>query len=172
MKKLINFIQFQAIWFLCILGAAHGYEWQAILLSSLILLWAWFVSEDRQHDQQLVMIAIAIGIVADTSLIWLGVMSFKSEFWVSFTPIWMPFTWAALAMTIQSSMSWLLGRLKIAAVLGAISGPFAYWAGIRMGAGTFNDFITAMVALSLIWLLVTPFLFYCSQRLKESHVKL
>lgn len=170
MKKLINFIQFQAVWFLCILGAAHGYEWQAILLSSLILVWAWFVSEDRHHDQRLVLIAIAIGLVFDTALVWFGVMSFKSEYWTNFSPIWMPLVWAALAMTIQSSMSWLAGRYKTAAILGAISGPFAYWAGIRMEAGVFNDFTSAILALSVIWLLVTPFLFYCSQRIKGSHV--
>jgi hypothetical protein len=172
MKKLINFIQFQAVWFLCILGAAHGFEWQAILISTILLVWAWLVSEDRRHDQWLIIIAVATGMLVDTSLVWLGVMSFKSEIRTGFSPIWMPFIWAALAMTIQSSMSWLAGRLKLAAVLGAISGPFAYWAGVRMEAGTFNDFSTAISALSLIWLVVTPFLFYCSQRLKESHAKL
>jgi hypothetical protein len=171
MKKLINFIQFQAVWFLCILGAAHGFEWPAILVSVLILAWAWWVSEDRRHDQWLMIIAIALGIVIDSSLVWLGVMSFKSEIWTGFSPIWMPFIWAALAITIQSSMSWLARSYRLAAVLGAISGPFAYWAGVRMEAGTFHDFITAIATLSVIWLVVTPFLFYCSQRLKESHVQ-
>ena len=40
MKKLINFIQFQAVWFLCIFGAAHQYELMAILISIGIIAWA------------------------------------------------------------------------------------------------------------------------------------
>lgn len=171
MKKLVNFIQFQAVWFLCILGAAYSFEWQAIFASFLLLVWAWFVSEDRHHDQWLIVIAVALGMVIDSSLVWFGIMSFKSEIWTGFAPIWMPFIWAALAITIQSSMSWLAGRLKLAGILGAITGPISYWAGVRMEAGVFNDFSTAIAALSIIWLLVTPFLFYCSQRLKESNVK-
>jgi hypothetical protein len=81
------------------------------------------------------------------------------------TPIWI-----ALVLTLQSSMSWLSGRYLLAGVLGSISGPFAYWAGVRMGAGVFSDFVPAMISLSVIWLVITPALFYISSRLKDRHV--
>jgi hypothetical protein len=81
------------------------------------------------------------------------------------TPIWI-----ALVLTLQSSMSWLGGRYMLAGLLGAISGPFAYWAGVRMGAGTFTDLIPAMISLSVIWLIITPVLFYVSSLLKARHV--
>jgi hypothetical protein len=67
-------------------------------------------------------------------------------------------------------MSWLSGRYLLAGLLGAISGPFAYWAGVRMGAGVFVDFTAAMISLSVIWLVITPALFYVSSLLKARHV--
>jgi hypothetical protein len=85
-------------------------------------------------------------------------------------PFWMTPIWIALALTLQSSMSWLSGRYLLAGVLGAISGPFAYWAGVRMGAGVFSDLVTAMICLSVIWLIITPALFYISSLLKARHV--
>jgi hypothetical protein len=78
--------------------------------------------------------------------------------------------WIALALTLQSSMSWLSGRYLLAGILGAISGPFAYWAGVRMGAGAVTDLTTTMICLSVIWLIITPVLFYLSSLLKARHV--
>jgi hypothetical protein len=66
-------------------------------------------------------------------------------------------------------MSWLSGRYLLAGLLGAISGPFAYWAGVKMGAGVFIDFTAAIISLSIIWLVITPALFYISSLLKDRY---
>ena len=69
MKKLINFIQFQAVWFLCIFGAAHQYELMAILISIGIIAWAILTSEHRTHDYVISLIAVIIGLALDSLLI-------------------------------------------------------------------------------------------------------
>ena len=169
MKKLLNFIQFQAVWFICILGAAQQWELTALFISLGILIGAVLISENRQHDLYLILIGVCLGFVIDTAMIQLGLMSYATHYWQNVSPVWMSLIWAALVLTLQSSMSWLSHRYLLSAILGAISGPFAYWAGVRMGAGSFNDFHLAIVALSVIWCLVTPFLFYCSNQLRATH---
>ena len=170
MKKLINFIQFQAVWFLCIFGAAHQFELVAILISVGIIAWALLTSEHRTHDYRMILIGAVLGIVIDSVLISLNLITFTTSYWASFAPLWMTPIWIALVLTLQSSMSWLSGRYLLAGVLGSISGPFAYWAGVRMGAGAFPDFVPAMISLSVIWLVITPVLFYISSLLKDRHV--
>ena len=170
MKKLINFIQFQAVWFLCIFGAAHQFELLAILISVGIIAWALLTSEHRTHDYRMILIGAILGIVIDSALISLNLITFTTSYWVSVAPLWMTPIWIALVLTLQSSMSWLSGRYLLAGVLGSISGPFAYWAGVRMGAGVFSDFVPAMISLSVIWLVITPVLFYISSLLKDRHV--
>jgi hypothetical protein len=170
MKKLINFIQFQVVWFLCIFGAAHQFELIAILISVGIIAWALLTSEHRAHDYRMILVGAILGIVIDTLLISLNLITFTSAYWTGFSPLWMTPIWIALVLTLQSSMSWLSGRYTLAGLLGAISGPFAYWAGVRMGAGTFADLIPAMISLSVIWLVITPALFYVSSLLKERYV--
>ena len=171
MKKLINFIQFQAVWFLCIFGAAHQFELVAILISVGIIAWALLTSEHRTHDYRMILIGAVLGIVIDSVLISLNLITFTTSYWASFAPLWMTPIWIALVLTLQSSMSWLSGRYLLAGVLGSISGPFAYWAGVRMGAGAFPDFVPAMISLSVIWLVITPVLFYISSRLEDRHVQ-
>lgn len=170
MKKLINFIQFQAVWFLCIFGAAHQFELMATLISVGIIAWALLTSEHRTHDHGMILIGAALGFVIDSVLIALDLITFTTSYWTSVAPLWMTPIWIALVLTLQSSMSWLSGRYLLAGVLGSISGPFAYWAGVRMGAGVFPDFVPAMISLSVIWLVITPALFYISSRLKDRHV--
>jgi hypothetical protein len=169
MKKLINFIQFQAVWFLCIFGAAHHFELVAILTSAGIIACAIFTSEHRTHDYVIGLLAAIIGISLDSLLISQNLITFTTAYWTSASPLWMTPIWIALALTLQSSMSWLSGRYLLAGILGAISGPFAYWAGVRMGAGVVSDLTTTMICLSVIWLIITPVLFYISSILKARY---
>ena len=169
MKKLINFIQFQAVWFLCIFGAAHQFELMAILMSLGIIAWAILTSEHRTHDYVISLLAVLIGFVLDSLLISQNLIAFTTVYWTSSAPLWMTPIWIALALTLQSSMSWLSGRYVLAGLLGAISGPFAYWAGVRMGAGVVADLTTTMICLSVIWLIITPVLFYLSSLLKARY---
>ena len=169
MKKLINFIQFQAVWFLCIFGAAHQFELMAILISAGIIAWAILTSEHRTHDYVISLIAAIVGLALDSLLVSQNLISFTTAYWTSMAPLWMTPIWIALALTLQSSMSWLSGRYVLAGILGAISGPFAYWAGVRMGAGALTDLTTTMICLSVIWLIITPVLFYLSALLKARY---
>ena len=111
--------------------------------------------------------AVAFGVSADTLTLNLGFLNFEDA-WPSayLSPFWMWTLWALVASTINGSLSWLRGKVVLGAVLGAISGPLSYEAGIRMGAGAWgpNGQIGGLVLLAIVWGVAMPLFFYWHQR--------
>jgi len=63
---------------------------------------------------------------------------------------------ALFATTLNFSLNWLKTRSLIAIILGAISGPLAYWGGSKLGALKIIEPSGAMIYLSLGWAIVVP----------------
>jgi hypothetical protein len=53
-------------------------------------------------------------------------------------------------------MRWLLGRWWLASLFGAIGGPLAFYAGMRLGAVSFPDPIAALAVLAVGWAVLMP----------------
>jgi hypothetical protein len=65
--------------------------------------------------------------------------------------------WMLFATTLSSSMAWLAGRHRLAAVLGAVCGPLSYAAGARLGAIELPPHALASFAgIALVWGLAMP----------------
>ena len=163
MAKFWNFVLFQAGWFACVLGAAHHQVlWPVIGTLAYVAFHVWR-SPSPKNELSLLLKALAFGLVADTLIMYLGYLDFGNA-WPSpyLSPLWMWTLWVLVATTINSSLSWLRGRPILAAVLGAISGPLSYEAGIRLGAGGWGpgSQITGFILLSLVWAIAVPLFFY------------
>jgi pheromone shutdown protein TraB len=169
MKKLINFILFQAVWFLCILGAADEYELLAVTIGLICIVINLFLTNDIKGNAKLMIQGVFIGIVVDTLLIHLGVMSFKTQYWTSISPLWMWVLWAGLMSTINVSLSWLKPRLKLSALMGAVFAPLSYWAGVRLGAGTFGEgygeVYVSLATIGVMWAIATPLLLLIANKI-------
>lgn len=74
---------------------------------------------------------------------------------VPWIPAWLILLWACFACTLEHSLRWSLKKWPVAAALGAIAGPFSYFAGQRFGAVEFGQplFIT-LGLLAAIWALI------------------
>ena len=161
MRKLINFVLFQLGWFACILGAAHGYVAAAVLFCAAVATFHIWQSHDRIQEGVLLLKIGALGIVADTLLLQTGSLVFESKgLMPALSPIWMWSLWVILGCTLNESMSWLKGRFVLAAVLGAITGPLSYLAGVKLGAAQWGDETQALVLLGIIWAIAMPLLFW------------
>ncbi len=66
--------------------------------------------------------------------------------------------WMIFATTINVSLRWLKGQIALSALLGAIAGPFAYWAGSQLGGVWMVEPLFATVALALGWATAMPLL--------------
>jgi Protein of unknown function (DUF2878) len=160
-RKLINFVLFQLGWFACILGAAHGYvSWAVLFCLAVVAFHLWQSSEPMQEGVLLLKILV-LGIAADTLLLQTGSLIFESKGLLpALSPIWMWSLWVILGCTLNESMSWLKGRFVLAAVLGAITGPLSYLAGVKLGAAQWGNEMQAIVLLGIIWAIAMPLLFW------------
>ncbi|HPB74378.1 MAG TPA: DUF2878 domain-containing protein [Chromatiaceae bacterium] len=70
-------------------------------------------------------------------------------------PAWMLALWANFATTLNLSLAGLQTRPGLAAVLGLVGGPLAYWGGAGLGAMTFVAPLPALITLALGWALLT-----------------
>ena len=59
--------------------------------------------------------------------------------------------WIAFATTLSVSMRWLVIRPTLAIVFGALGGPLAYYAGMKLGAMTLHSSDAALIAIGLSW---------------------
>jgi hypothetical protein len=118
-----------------------------------------------QQELALVLIAAAIGLVWDSLLVFLGWLDYPSGILVSgTTPHWIVALWMIFATTLNVSMRWLKGRMMLAALLGAVAGPLAYWAGSRLGGVWFVEPWLATIALAVGWAVAMPMLMALSDR--------
>ena len=67
------------------------------------------------------------------------------------------FIWLAFGTLPNGVLGWLHGRLWLAAVFGAVSGPLTYQAGAALGAAQVSEnMIGALGFIGLVWALAFP----------------
>lgn len=165
MKNMIlNIVLFQLGWFACVLSAASNQPLFGATVAIVILGAHLFISKQYKEELRLIGVAMAIGLVWDSLIVSMGWITYQSGMIVSFmAPYWIILMWALFATTLNFSMSWLKRKLLLATFFGAIAGPLAYYAGVKLGAVEFKDEINSLIALSLGWAIFTPLLLKISK---------
>ena len=165
----LNMLWMQVLWFGAVIGAAQGLLWLAPLLLMGFALWE-FGSERRVYgDFQLMLVAVLIGLILDTTWVNLGWLEFAPGWAFSGrAPLWILLLWAGLALTLNHSLVWLQSRLLLAAVLGGVSSPLSYLAAERLGAvNIVTESGVWFVGLGLSWALALPLLLWLANHLKQ-----
>ena len=164
---LTNFILFQIGWFACVLGGANSLPWVGTLIACMIV--TYHIHRSNQPDRELLLIvlAIIIGLIWDSLLVWMQLLSYTSGMWSeNLAPHWIIAMWMLFATTLNSSLGWLQ-RLSWGsiAVLGAAAGPLAYLGGAALGGVDFVVPGVALTALAVGWALWLPLLVSLAGRL-------
>jgi hypothetical protein len=97
----------------------------------------WQLHPDRRHGNDLLVLiaAILLGLIIDTSWTIFGLMEFTDPRPVHpIAPLWILIMWVGFALTVNHSMAWMKEHRWLPAILGFIGGPLAYFAGLRLGA--------------------------------------
>ena len=158
----INFILFQACWFACVWGAGNNYGWLGpVLVAITVPIQVYLLTDHHKEETIFVFICGITGFLLETLLILGGVYLPAGELNLQICPPWMAALWFNFAMLISISLVWLKGRYLLAAVLGGLAGPVAYWGGEKLGAITVADaFEQGYAPLALLWVIATPILIY------------
>ena len=128
---------FQAVWFSCAWGISHHYPLLPLLVS-LVYLNSYISKQSPKKPAYLFLLRILLyGFLLDSTLGLLGFIVYESAYpkpldWLQ--PWWMSLLWLSFAASAKASFFWLEKRLPLAVVLGAISGPIAYFSGQKLGA--------------------------------------
>jgi hypothetical protein len=166
MTTFMNFVLFQAAWFACVLGAAHGIPWFGPLVVAAVVAHHLKRVPDSRRELLLLSAAAMIGLVFDSLLVSAGWLSYPNGQWHPLlAPYWIVAMWVGFATTLNVSMAWLKGRSYLAFVLGAVGGPLAYVGGAKLGGVSFVDTTAALTALAMGWALIMPLLMSAAQYL-------
>jgi hypothetical protein len=156
--KIVNFVAFQVGWFACVLGAAAGRPWLGPVVVAGVVALHLALRRPRGPEILLLLSAGVMGYFMDSVLVLGGVINFTPEARLGGpSALWMVAMWVNLGTTLNLSLGWLRERYLLAAAIGAISGPLAYWAGVRLEAVTFG--LPLPLSLSLVsveWVVSMP----------------
>ena len=156
---LSNFVIYQVAWFAGIWSAATERPWIGAITMAMAIGIHVFRAPRREPELMLVSLALLIGLVFDSLLAWRGWVNYPSGMLLpGMAPYWMVFMWGLFATLLNVTLRWMHGRWVVAALLGAIGGPAAYYGGMRMGALHFANEGAALVALVVGWAIITPLL--------------
>ena len=162
-----NIVGYQLVWMACVAGAGRGIAWLGPVAAAVFVVATLAFGGRRDADLRALLIAVPLGVAVDSLFAASGWLNYAQAWpWPRLAPVWILSLWAAFAMTLNHSLSFLEGRPWLAASLGLVGGPLAYWA----AAGAFDavDFgVPApwiLSALALGWALLLPLLVSLNQR--------
>ena len=108
-----------------------------------------------------------LGFGIDSIFLQNGLMHFATPVpWAGFAPVWMVALWTSFALSLNHSLSFLHQRPLLAAALGGIGSPLAYWAAARgWQALTLGDRpLLCIVLVGALWTLLMPLFAHLSLR--------
>jgi len=166
MYLIINFVAFQVGWFACVLGAANGAPLLGpIVVAAVVVL---HLSKSFRPGREALLIGLAglLGAFWDSALVAAGWIAYPSgAVAANLAPYWIVAMWMLFATTLNVSLRWLRSRFTLAAALGAVAGPLAFYGGAKLGGVTFLDPWAGLVALGIGWAVMMPLLSALSTQL-------
>lgn len=160
--KILNLVSLNIGWFASVLGAGNGLPWLGPAVVAVLALahLAYF-----RFDRNIALFyacACLLGIIADGALVLTDQLAFPSHAQL-LTPLalWMPAMWVNFATAMHLSLSFFKGRYIIGAILGLISAPGTYYAGVVFDAVILRDPLPiSMGAVGVEWLIAFPLLIW------------
>ncbi len=164
---LLNLLGFKACWLACIFGAANHQPWIGPLAVAVWCAIHLSRSPFPQREAALILIGAAIGASVDVITLTTGFISYHGShtptlgFIATFFALWVNF-----GTTLRISFQWSWRKPIIAAAMGALGGPFAYWSGAQAGAIEFpSDMRLALLMIAIQYGVALPIWFAAADRL-------
>lgn len=145
-------------WFICVLGAANGYNWLGPLFVAVLVAIHLNLIPARRRELATLAAAALFGYTIDSVMVLAGVFDFPAQAGVGApSTVWMVALWVNFAMALNVALHWLQRKYLLAALLGAVGGPIAYFAGTRFGGLLAPAGITVLIgAVAVQWAIATP----------------
>jgi hypothetical protein len=168
MKIAANLVLFKIVWLAGLFGAGAGMAWLgAACLAVFVAAHLWLVARPLV-DMALLAIVATAGFGVDTFFTQASVLEYQATFIAGLAPLWIAVLWANFALTLNHGFAWLKGKYFLAASMGLICGPFAYFAGVKFGAAAIPESASySYFVIGLTWALFLPLIVWLANRLLE-----
>lgn len=159
-------IAYEAVWFVAVSGAGHGWWWPGALATLAFAAWRLAVSAHRGVELRLLAVGLLLGLVLENLWVRSGLLAYAAAWPWATAPVWLIALWLAFALTIVPLFGYLHARPALAALLGAVGGPLAYlaaargWHAVQLPAPAWPS----LLALAGGWALALPLLATLARR--------
>jgi len=167
-KSLItNLLLFQLGWFACVLGGAYDQVLIGSMIAIAVIAYHLYRATDAAQELRLLSLALIIGLVFESIVTAQGLARYShGQVFDLIAPLWMILMWPLFATTLNLSMRWLKGLTPLLiALIGALFAPLAYYAGNRLGAVEYDNFMLSMAIIAIAWAVLLPALVTISVKL-------
>ena len=168
MKKLVNIIGFQSVWWGCVFGTMYNYFYLGPLLAIIFITIHMKHIDIQSNELKLILYISILGTIIDTSFIYTNLLHYEGGYSHNFpiAPLWITSMWAGFAATLNHSMSWLKNKYLTSMLLGVIFGPLAYISGQKLGVIHFlSSYDVTMAVLAILWGLAMPTMYLINDKL-------
>lgn len=162
----LSMIVFYAGWWGLVALVSKGYGHLAPFIAIICAAINLIFEEDKKSEIKWYVVAILIGVAFDSLSQAAGILKFG--FWdIPFlVPLWIMSLWLLFVSSFQG-----FDRFKhilwVCVLLGAVGGPFSYWAGKHFGLVTYGEPEWLMIFVhGVAWGIMFPFLVRLRDRLK------
>lgn len=161
-SSVVNYALYQIGWLACVMGAARSQPEVGTLSAISLLLVHLSLASEVKRELRLIAAFGLFGAALDTLHSCLGVLQFVSGHWMGcVAPLWIIVMWMQFATLFRYCLRWVLRRYMLGALLGALGGPLAFWAGERLGAISFMPHTwVSLAVLAINWAIALPFLMW------------
>jgi hypothetical protein len=157
MNRFFNALSFQVGWWACVAGVGLGLEVPALVLCLALTTALVYFSPKPLLEIKLASAAWLLGVVLDTGLQYFSIISFYGWSLGPLSPFWLWLLWIMFALTLNSSLSFLQQLpLSLSAGAGFLFGPLTYYAGAKLGAALFDNTLSHLAVLAMIWMVAMP----------------
>ena len=166
----INHLFFQLAWPACVVGAAYGLVWPALIWVGLFGVWQLHPKRAHPNDWLLVGLFVLTGLVLDLVWIHTGLLTYSMAWpWSGITPVWLLMLWVALALSVNHSLVLFRKRWLLWSMILSVASPFSYWFAAQLGAVEWLAQAWIVVfALGPVWGFIVGLLFYLAHRMDAS----
>ncbi len=156
-RGLLDAALLQVGWFACVGGASIGLYWLGPAVVAVLIAAHLRFSDAPRLDLLLICLLGGVGTVLDSLQSALGFLSFRGAPLEWLCPPWITALWLHFAIGLRGPLSAFAPRPWFAILFGAVGGPLAYWAGVRLGAAGFHENSwVSVVSIAIIWGTVFP----------------
>ena len=169
---LFNFLAFEAAWLAAVTGGAAGRGLLMSLPVVAVVAIHLAINKNRLRSEVGLILAVTLfGFLLETGFLGAGLIRYTgmTEGQV-LPPVWIAALWFGFGTLPNACLAWLKGRWFLQAVLGLVSGPLTYWAGVKLGAATLPDPGAggALFAIGVAWALALPAIFLMAEALSPA----